>query len=835
MHTKKVRSPRGSLRNAASLVLALALPSLAGVAKAQSTDTPAQPEPPAPAIAAPTEDEVVHMSRFTVDETKDSGYKASNSIAGTRSNTPIKEIPLNIQVFTKDLTDDLAITNQIELERYNAALVNGGADSQSDNPIQQAYNAFLFRGFIQNWGLRDGIRQYDPIDTQGLSRVEIVKGPAAPLYGLTYPGGVMNSISKEVDFKRNFSAIRLSAQSEGGYRGSIDANFTGKLADGRMGVRYNGAYAKTQDERDHSEGMVEFNQLLLNWQPPPSTEVKFLAETGYREKPNGLGYFTRGETASNGVTSLGNGADIPLQIARPDLHIPWEWNWATGNMRSIDTKLYRGTITQGVGENLTLTGYVQFSARVNVDSEGFDAAGGGGSAASWDLGWSGDPGPGAFPATGWLGIGSGSNYKEVIRMAYHHLDWTNNMHTFGATAVYKLETGPLKNTFTAGGANWREDFVAHKRTLRNGSTSTLDFPVAKDISLGVPAQPPPDYFIDGLSPWKEYNENTYYFGSWQGSLLDNSLRLNASINHTEINNKLYPNATTTTPNNYVNVKKYSPMIGAMYDINKAVSVFAVSSTSMFPVTDKNSFAVQMPPVKGKSYEGGVKVELLNGKISGTISYYQITQSGGAQTDSRAENLNTQRWDKMTAAERAANFPGKVRSDLLGDVVPGGEQESKGFEADLIFQPTPAWQIMLSYAHNDQEVTEALNTSTIGQSVSGHIKDQVAVLSKYSFREGSLKGLYAGMGMQMAGKALQDYAVPGGKPRYNPSTFYAEFFTGYKFKAGGFNQMIQFNAKNLTRQDSFVGWKATGSASVYSTERYRVPTSMRFELTYGLDF
>ena len=83
------------------------------------------------------------------------GYRASNSIAGTRSNTPIKDIPLNIQVFTKDLYDDLVITNQIDLERYNAALVNGNADIRSSNPIQQAYNAFLFRGFVQNWGLRE--------------------------------------------------------------------------------------------------------------------------------------------------------------------------------------------------------------------------------------------------------------------------------------------------------------------------------------------------------------------------------------------------------------------------------------------------------------------------------------------------------------------------------------------------------------------------------------------------------------------------------------------------------------------------------------------------------
>ena len=775
------------------------------------------------------------MSPFTVDTSKDSGYKASNSIGGTRSNTPIKDIPLNIQVFTKDLTDDLIITNQIELERYNAALVNGNADVHSDNPIQQAYNAFLFRGFIQNWGLRDGIRQYDPVDTQGLSRVEVVKGPAAPLYGLTYPGGVMNSITKEVDFKKNFSSIRLSAQNEGGYRGAVDANFSGKVGEGKMGVRYNGAHAVTKDTRDNSEGSVEYSQVVLAWQPTSSTEVKFLAETGYRDKPNNLGYFSRGETNAQGA-ALGNGADIPLQIASPSLNIPWTWNVANDNMRSLETKLYRGSITQSVGENLTLTGYLQFSDRVNIDSEGLDASGGGGSAASWDMGWSSDTREGDSPTTGWMTVGTGANRKEIIRMAYHHRDWRNSMHTMGATAIYKLETGALKNIFTAGGASWKENFISHKGTLHNGSKQYVDFDVKNGLMIDSPKGPPGDYFMDiGGAFGPEYNKNTYYFGSWQGSMLDNRLRLNASVNHTSINLVQYSNGLSTAPSNTTDLSKTSPMIGGMFDITKEVSLFVVHSTSIFPTTDKNSFLVQMPAVTGKSFEGGVKVELLNGKISGTISYYEISQRGGSQTDSSAANQNTQRWDGMTAAQRIASFPGKTRTDLLGDLVPGGTQKSKGFEADLVFQPTKEWQIMLSYANNDQKVTEALNKASIGQSTGGHIKNQVALLTKYSFREGVAKGLFVGAGLQKAGQALQDYSVPGGKARFTPGTSYAELFTGYKFKAGGYEQSIQLNAKNLTQQAEYVGWRATGSSSVYATERYSVPTTIRWTLSYGIDF
>ena len=54
-------------------------------------------------------DDVVVLSDFAVNTSRDVGYRATNSIAATRSNTPIKDVPLNIQVFTKDLYDDLQI------------------------------------------------------------------------------------------------------------------------------------------------------------------------------------------------------------------------------------------------------------------------------------------------------------------------------------------------------------------------------------------------------------------------------------------------------------------------------------------------------------------------------------------------------------------------------------------------------------------------------------------------------------------------------------------------------------------------------------------------------
>jgi len=785
-------------------------------------------------------DEVVQLSPFAVTTDKDSGYKASNSIGGTRSNTPIKDIPLNLQVFTKDLSDDLIISDQTSLERYNAALTNGGADVQSENNIQQAYNAFLFRGFVQNWGLRDGVREYDPVDSQGLARVEVVKGPAAALYGVTYAGGVMNSISKTVDMSRNFASIRFTGYDEGGYRATVDANYTGKAGDGKFGVRFNGANSVSEDKRDHSKGNSHYTQTNLEYRPLPGTQIQFMAEQGARQKPNGLGYYTYAPTAAdiarNPSLASNGDASIPLQVAHPE--IPWTWNWAnSSNVRSLQTALYRGSIDQAIGENFHLNAYIQVMERDQSDGNGWDDGNNSQNAAGWDVN--------SNLATGWVRNADGT---EFIRKAFHSRSWNNRDHALGATGVYKLELAETKNTITAGGANWDERFFSLNGNQPTGTTDANLFilPIASGIDTS--AKTTPNSYVAFQDAGREHSQNSYYFASWQFAALDNRLKLNAAANHTNIKDISWGGGSADHGPR-TDVSKTSPMFGGMFDITKEVSVFAVHATSLFPTTDKNDFDVQMPPVVGTSNEVGVKTELLNGKISGTISYYQITQNGGSQRDPSAVNRNQLLWDTLTADQRNTIFPGvpntaagraslKDRSGSLGDLVPGAQQKSKGFEADLVFQPTKSLQIMLSYAHNDEKVTQAVNAATIGQSTSGHIKDQASLLTKYTFLDGEVKGLSVGFGLQAAGKALQDYQTAGNGStvtRYNPSTKYLEVFAGYKFKVFGVNQVVQFNAKNLTKQDDFIGWKPSGTTGVVSTERYTVPTYARYSLTWGLDF
>ena len=76
----------------AALSLALLAPELS----AQTPNPPAADAPKEP--AALTADETVQLSPFQVNTEKDKGYRATNSISGSRLDTAIKDIPIAVSI-----------------------------------------------------------------------------------------------------------------------------------------------------------------------------------------------------------------------------------------------------------------------------------------------------------------------------------------------------------------------------------------------------------------------------------------------------------------------------------------------------------------------------------------------------------------------------------------------------------------------------------------------------------------------------------------------------------------------------------------------------------------
>ncbi len=167
------------------LILVTALLAVTPLARAQQA--PAAPRP-----TTPDAKDVIKLSVFEVNATKDDEYRAANTTTGTRYNTPVKDLPMNIEVLTTSFLRDVGALDVRDALEYVSGIqldtTAGGTGGSRDNPEN---NTLLIRG-IAAASNKDGFRRFVPMDPITVSRVDIIKGPGGALYGQGGTGGVVN-------------------------------------------------------------------------------------------------------------------------------------------------------------------------------------------------------------------------------------------------------------------------------------------------------------------------------------------------------------------------------------------------------------------------------------------------------------------------------------------------------------------------------------------------------------------------------------------------------------------------------------------------------------------
>ncbi|MFI5337009.1 MAG: TonB-dependent siderophore receptor, partial [Opitutales bacterium] len=188
---------------------------------------PGQTIDPAKAYVLPT---------FQVDAQQDKGYRAQNSVSATRIATPIADLPFSISAFTQQFIEDTGATDLYDIVRYSAGLTSGAKE------FNAGADSFTIRGFQQSPernGFSEGAGGNVYVDTVNIERVEVVKGPAALLYGQVSPGGTVNYITKTPQ-EKPFAVLGYGFGSDSYSRETLDTNIP--LIPGTLLFRFNGAY-----------------------------------------------------------------------------------------------------------------------------------------------------------------------------------------------------------------------------------------------------------------------------------------------------------------------------------------------------------------------------------------------------------------------------------------------------------------------------------------------------------------------------------------------------------------------------------------------------------------
>jgi catecholate siderophore receptor len=197
------------------------------------------------------------------------GYYSDSTSVGTKTNTPLLNIPQSVSVLTKDFIQDQSTHSITDLTRYVPGVAVHQGEGNRDELVIRGVDSSA--NFFVN-GFRDDVQYYrDIYNTQSL---QVLKGPAALVFGRGAGGGVVNRTLKEADGTRVYDAS-VQTGSYGDRRVTLDA---GQAVNENVAVRLNTFYEGSDTFRDY--GNLErygFNPTVT-LKPDDDTKIKLSYE-----------------------------------------------------------------------------------------------------------------------------------------------------------------------------------------------------------------------------------------------------------------------------------------------------------------------------------------------------------------------------------------------------------------------------------------------------------------------------------------------------------------------------------------------------------------------------
>ena len=187
----------------------------------------------------------------------------------TRTSTPIREVPQAVDSIKTSNVLDYG-TNELGKALSGLPNVSSGADTRFDSVRIRGFDA-------SNDFYLDGIRDDSQYvrDLHNIERVEVLKGPAAVLYGRGSQGGIINRVSKAPEAGR-----RSSIEAQGGSEDlrSLYADLSADPSE-NISLRLNMGNRDNNSFRDGIDGNRQLFAPSMSWQLTP--DLNWLVQYEY--------------------------------------------------------------------------------------------------------------------------------------------------------------------------------------------------------------------------------------------------------------------------------------------------------------------------------------------------------------------------------------------------------------------------------------------------------------------------------------------------------------------------------------------------------------------------
>ncbi len=256
----------------------------------------------------------------TADGNRDlgSGYKPSTTVSATKTEAPLRDVPQTVNVVTAQVMQDQHATSVQDALKNVPGVSFSSGDGQRDQVSIRGFSAIADQ-FVD--GIRDDALYFR--DLSNVDRIEVIKGPAAVLYGRGSSGGLINRVTKKPGIDVTDFALSYGMWADRRVEGDVGRTF----GDGAAAFRITAAHEEANSYRSQ--------QFLNRTAVAPSLELRLAPQTTVLLQADWL--------EDRRVTDFG----IPAYRGRPVAVDPSTY-YGAANARDADytqSRVYSGTAT----------------------------------------------------------------------------------------------------------------------------------------------------------------------------------------------------------------------------------------------------------------------------------------------------------------------------------------------------------------------------------------------------------------------------------------------------------------------------------------------------------
>ncbi len=661
--------------------------------------------------------------------TRAESYLVPVVTTAAKVDSQILETPIAVQSVNRAVLDDQQVV------RIDRALENVSGVYQENG--QGVENFFNLRGFRADDIYRNGVKAragrniQGPRETVNLESIEVLKGPASILYGRLQPGGLINVVPKQplaehrYMFQQQFGANAF-------FRTTFDA--TGSLTKtDKLLYRVNLSWEKADSFREFTENDRFFISPVLLWNLTARTQLKFDLE-----------YLNSTDLLDYGNPALGTRPiDLPRQrnLGEPG-----------SNLDTKETR-FAAQFSHLFNENWTI--------RSRFDTDYLDLF--------------------IPPQASLAGLDASTCQSASCLMLRNLVGSNGDGRSFFTTndLTGRFSTGSIKHTVLAGGDYWRD---------RNYNRFQFNF-FFPSIDVFNPVHTPVD---PAALNTPDFDATTRIIENWYGLYVQDQLTLpknfhllagfrydNAGLDREDIS---VFGTDSFTEKQKLDQNGFSSRVGLLWRPISQVSLYGNYVESFGTSNGRNADGKLLPPQTAQQWEFGVKTELLNRRLVGTVAWFDITK----------QNLTVPDPDPLRAG--------------AGFRVAVGEARNRGLELDVTGDVLAGWKVIAAYAFIDSEITRDSRFSdgvytpgNTGNRFYGVPRHGGSLWTTYQIQNGQWKGTKFGGGIVARGVREGDNANSFQLPAYAV----VNLTTGYDWKLTESHVLtLQLNVENLFDKEYF---------------------------------